>query len=113
MTREYHTPSGELVPPELQEQIADDVRAFDAAQTPEARSAAALRKISNELPRLRGVLDGSNWHEQTTAQRRTVAAEIQALLDLGFTSDRIRETPQARNLMIRYGLVDPEGNPRL
>lgn len=103
--REYHTPSGELVPAELQEQIAADVRAFDAAQTPEARSAAALKKIGNELPRLRAVLDGSNWHEQTTAQRRTVAAEIEALLDLGFTSDDIRKTPQARHLMRRYGLI--------
>lgn len=109
MTREYRLPDGALVPAELQEQIADDVRAFDAAQTPEARSAAALRKISNELPRLRSVLDGSNWHEQTTSQRRTVAAEIQALLDLGFTSDQIRQTPHAVALMRRYGLITDEG----
>lgn len=109
--REYHMPSGELVPGDLQEQIADDVRAFDAAQTPEARSAAALRKISNELPRLRSVLDGSNWHEQTTAQRRTVAAEIMALSELGFTSDAIRQTPQAVSLMRRYGLIENEGRP--
>lgn len=108
MTREYHLPTGEAVPPELQEQIADDVRAFDAAQTPEARSATALRKISNELPRLRGVLDGSNWHEQTTAQRRTVAAEIQVLLDLGFTPEQIIKTPQAVALVRRYGLITEE-----
>ncbi len=107
--REYTLPDGTPVPAELQEKIADDVRAFDVAQTPEARSAVQLRKIANELPRLRQVLSGTGGTEQTTAQRRAVAAEIEALLDLGFTSDAIRSTTQARLLMRRYGLLTDEG----
>lgn len=110
MTREYHLPSGELVPPELQEQIADDVRAFDAAQTPEARSAAALRKIGNELPRLRSAITGGD-DERSPLGRIAVALEIEALLDLGFTSDAVRDTHRVRNLLARYGLwLDPPEN---
>lgn len=104
--REYNLPDGTPVPAEIQEQIADDVRAFDAAQTPEARSAVALRKISNELPRLRQALTG-NGSELTTAARTAVALEIEALLDLGFTSDAVRNTIPARLLMLRYGLTAP------
>lgn len=106
--REYHLPTGEAVPPELQEKIADDVRDFDRAQTPEARSAAALRKISNELPRLRAVLTG-NGPDQTASVRQAVALEIVALSELGFTSDHLIKTPQARMLLRRYGLITDEG----
>lgn len=108
--REYRLPGGQLIPPELQEQIADDVRAFDAAQTPDARSATALRKLANELPRIRAVLAGE---DQTTAARQAVALEIVALGELGFTSDVIRETPLARSLMRRYGLLTNESDHRV
>jgi hypothetical protein len=107
--REYHLPDGTPVPAELQEIIADDVRAFDAAQTPEARSSVQLRKIANELPRLRQMFAGTG-EEQTTARRKAVAAEIMALSEMGFTSDVIRRTPEAMALLRRYGLLSDQGN---
>ncbi len=107
--REYKLPGGALVPPELQEQIADDVRAFDAAQTPEARSALALRKIGNELPRLRQVMTGAG-DEHSTAVRKAVAAELMALFTLGYSSRQIRDTGPGSALLALYGLagVEPE-----
>ena len=101
--REYRLPSGEIVPPNLQEQIAQDVRAFDAAQTPEARSAGQLRKIANELPRLRATLGGGD-DERSMVGRIAVAMEIQVLLDLGYPPDKIKESRYARSLAFRYGL---------
>lgn len=109
--REYHLPDGTPVPADLQELIADDVRAFDHAQTPEARSAVALRKIGNELPRLRQMLAGTG-DELSTSARQAVALEIVALGELGFQSDTIRATLPARLLMRRYDLIDDQGNPR-
>jgi hypothetical protein len=103
--REYHLPSGELVPAELQEQIADDVRDFDQAQTPEARSAAALKKIGNELPRIRAAVAGEDMLVKRV-ERMAVALEIVALSELGFTSDTVANTVPARLLMARYGLID-------
>jgi hypothetical protein len=105
--RSYRLPTGESVPAELQEQIADDVRAFDAAQAPEARSASALRKISNELPRLRTALVGVD-DERSPLARIATALEIVALGELGFTSDSIADTFPARQLMGRYGFVSPD-----
>jgi hypothetical protein len=105
--REYHLPSGEVIPAELLDRIHEDGRAFEAAQTPAARSAAALRKISNELPRLRMMLAGTG-PEQTAEMRQAVALEIVALGELGFTSDDLRKTFPARNLMRRYGLLTTE-----
>lgn len=103
MTREYHLPSGEPVPPELQEQIANDVRAFDAAQTPEARSALALRKIGNELPRLRAAVTGGD-DDRSPLGRIAVAMEIETLLSLGYNPAQVRGTFRANELRIRYGL---------
>lgn len=103
MTREYHLPSGESVPPELQEKIANDVRAFDAAQTPEARSALALKKIGNELPRLRTAVTGGD-DDRSPLGRMAVALEIEALISLGYDPDQVRSSFRARELAIRYGL---------
>lgn len=101
--REYHLPTGELIPADVQEQIAVDVRAFDAAQAPEARTASALRKISNELPRIRSAISGAD-DERSPAARIATALEILALSELGFVSDSIAATFPARQLMSRYGL---------
>lgn len=108
--REYRLPDGTAVPADLQETIAEDVRAFDNAQTPEARSAVQLRKIANELPRLRQMFAGTG-EEITTARRRAVAAEIEALLSLGFSPQAVSTTPEAMALARRYGLLDDRGNP--
>jgi hypothetical protein len=109
--REYHLPDGTLVPAEMQEKIADDVRDFDRALTPEARSAAALKKIGNELPRIRAVLAGEDVLAKHV-ERLAVAWEIVALGELGFTPDRIRGTMPTRRLMARYGLLDSNGDPK-
>lgn len=107
--REYHLPDGTPIPADLQEVIAADVRAFDAAQEPDARAAVALRKIGNELPRIRAVLAGTGL-DQTVAHRRAVAEEIQALVALGVDRGRVMRTPQAHVLLRRYDLADDEGN---
>jgi|SRR5688500_13011870 len=110
--REYHLPDGTLVPAELQEKIANDVRYFDQAQTPEARSAVALRKISNEMMRLRQAIMGVG-DDQTMSTRQAVAWEIIALGELGFSSEALRSTRHAKRLMVQYGLLDANGEPRL
>lgn len=105
MTREYHLPSGEVIPPDLLERIASDVTAFNAAQTPEARSASALRKIGNELPRLRTMLDSAD--ERTMLGRIAVALEIEALISLGYPPEDIRQR-RGNALAARYGLTTLE-----
>jgi hypothetical protein len=107
MTREYHLPSGEVIPPDLLERIASDVTAFNAAQTPEARSASALRKIGNELPRLRTALDGG-MDEHSMIGRIAVALEIETLISLGYPPDDIRAGRRGNALAARYGLTTLE-----
>lgn len=104
MTREYRLPSGEIVPADLLETIYQDARAFDAAQTPEARSAAALRKISNELPRLRGAMTGGD-DERSPLGRLAVAMEVQCLLDLGYDPESLRESFRVRSMAALYGFI--------
>lgn len=103
MTREYHLADGTPVPAELQEEIAKDVRLFDAAQTPAARAAVTLRKISNDMPRIRGQLE----EIAKAADRLATADELMALADLGYTARQLRETAAGRDLIARYGLGDP------
>jgi hypothetical protein len=103
--REYSMPDGTPVPAELQEKIAADVRDFDRAQTPEARQAVALRKISAELPRIRAAMTGE---DQSVQARQATALEIMALSELGFPADTLRSTPLAQRLMFRYGLTGSE-----
>jgi hypothetical protein len=110
--REYRLPDGTLVPAELQEQIADDVRAFDYAQTPDAKSAVALRKIGNELPRIRAAIAGEDELAKHVG-RLAVAWEIVALGELGFPPERLVHTMPAHRLMVRYGLLDQHGEPHL
>jgi hypothetical protein len=108
--REYNLPDGTPVPAELQEKIANDVRAFDAAQTPEVRSSIALRKLANELQRLRQVIAGE---DQSVSLRHAVALEVEALLSLGFVPEQLIQSTPVRRMLRNHGLIDYEGNPRL
>lgn len=76
--RKYQVPvsgsdKGVEVPSELLEKIADDVRAFDKALTPEVRSSQALDKIASQL---------NAWRERweiaagEVAQQRADANEL-------------------------------------
>lgn len=110
MSREYRMPDGTPVPAELQDQIADDVRAFDASQEPAARMAVTLRKIGNDLPRLKGVITDlvdATRETNRIAERRTTALELQTLADMGYTARQLRETEAGRSLIGWYGLGDP------
>ena len=110
MTREYKMPDGTPVPAELQDEIAGDVRAFDRSQEPDARMAVHLRKISQDIPRVRAVLAALVEPIEkiaACANRRAVAAELAALADMGYTPRQLRETFAGKELIARYGLGDP------
>lgn len=111
MTREYKLPSGEVVPAELQEKIANDVRLFDSAQEPAARAAVHLRKIATELPRLRGAIAELSVvmeRRNNIANRQATALELQLLFTMGYSSQQIRESVHGRELVALYGIGDPE-----
>jgi hypothetical protein len=109
VTREYKLESGEVIPPDLLDKIHADGRLFEAAQQPAARSAVHLRKIANEVPRVRQVLadigETLGQHAKA-AQRQAEAMEIQALFLMGYSGDQIRGALESRLLILRYGLAD-------
>lgn len=108
--REYALPDGTPVPAELQEKIAADVRAFDAAQTPVARLAVQARKIAADLPRLRGLMAdyiGLRRDDMRLAERRTVVLELDALAAMGYTAAQLRASVAGRDLIARYGMGEP------
>lgn len=108
MSREYALESGEVIPPELLDKIHADGRLFEAAQQPAARSAVHLRKIANDIPRIRQVLvdlESAIKERVKVAERQSTAIELQALFTMGFSSRQIRDTEQAKMILAQYGLL--------
>lgn len=108
MTREYKLESGEVIPPDLLDKIHSDGRLFEAAQQPAARSAVHLRKIANDIPRIReklAELVEATEERVRVAERQSTAIELQALFTMGFSSRQIRDTEQAKMILARYGLL--------
>lgn len=108
MTRKYEVPTehGSVeIPADLLEVIADDVRNFDRAESPEGRSAFALKKISNELPRVRDAIKYQRYAgDPLLAEIQAVAQAVQVADITGYTSDQIRRAPRVQKVLNWLGI---------
>lgn len=109
MTRKYETqgPDGAPVeiPADLLEKIADDVRAFDRAESPEGRTAFSLKKIALELPRIREAVRYRHGDfEMAEFQKTALAVQVADLC--GYTSDAIRRTPRVQRMLQWLGVEE-------
>ncbi|QES45233.1 hypothetical protein DEJ49_33375 [Streptomyces venezuelae] len=104
--------NGAALPAELLEKIAADVRAFDQAQTPEARGAASLKEITTLLTRVREELAKGNdqARQRDLIQNRIAfALEIQAAAAAGVDAHDIAASPRVQHMLMRAGLIAPSG----
>lgn len=106
MTKKYHVPAegdGEPVeiPPGLLDQIADDVRAFDKAESAPGRMAWALKTIARELPRIRDAIKGhgETLDERLAIRYRVTAHAVQVAQAAGYSPEQIRQLPRVREVL--------------
>jgi len=110
VTRKYEVPTADGVveiPAELLEKIADDVRAFDRAESPEGRAAFALKKLSNELPRVREAIKG---HGETLEERmyvrfRLTATAVQVARAAGVSTEELSQLPKVQEVLNWLGVT--------
>lgn len=94
-----------VVPPGLLEEIADDVRAFDKAQSPEVRTHKALDKLAGAVEDLVEAWPVQpSWSDAELRRRAVEAAEIRALSAAYVPRAALWGSPQVRDLAERYGI---------
>lgn len=109
MTRKYEIPTenGSVeIPAELLDKIADDVRAFDRAESPKGRMAWALKTIARELPRIREAIKG---HGETLEERlyqrfRLTATAVQVAQAAGVDQAEIRRYHRVQEVLNWLGV---------
>lgn len=99
--RKYTTPGGEEIPADLLEKIADDVRAFDVAESPEGRAAWALKTMARELPRVRDAIKGhgESLEERLYQRFRLTALAVQVAEAAGVDQGEIRQYPKVQEVL--------------
>lgn len=107
-----YTHNGEALPADLLDKIADDVRGFDRAQSPEVRQALSIKDIAGHLTRIRDELVKTNEQARKdgmTAERAALALEVQAAISLGAAvTYRISTARDGDVRQVHFQYAEPE-----